>query len=876
MTLVTTKSEPDSAVDSSVSEDNVRRVPARLALPIDAILDDVVAALRRGPAVVVQAPPGAGKTTRLPLALLGAGLVGEGQLLLLEPRRIAARAAAVTMAKCRDEAVGDVVGYQVRFEKKQSARTKILVVTEGILTRRFGSDAFLDGVSVVVLDEFHERSIHTDLCLALLKELMAVRDDLKVVVMSATLDAGAVSAFLDGCPVVTSQGRPYPVTIQHSEKQKLDAQGRERFLDDVVAGALRNLLVQKDDDGGDVLVFLPGTPEIRRTQERLERDPLPGRPDVVALYGALSSAEQDRALQRTNHRRVILATNVAETSITIDGVTAVVDSGWMKAMRYDPRSDRERLELVRISQASAEQRAGRAGRTRPGRALRLWTTAEQQTLPVSHPPEIHRTELSRVLLDVALFTGKDPRAFRFFEPPPKPNLEQALAHLQLLGAIDGENKVTKKGEQIARLPVAPRAAAVMLAAAEFDVVDDAAFAVAILEDDRALQQLQPRGSQIRTDSDVQVLLEKAMNDKRLRELHQSANELIRLAPPGGRGAAHGLSPGAALKRALLAGFPDRVCRRRRPGEPDAAMVGGRGVKLAPESGVVDAPLFLALSLEGHGAAPLVRVAEAIDEELLRAVNPAAVRSVDEAVFDAGNGGFVGVRRVYFADLVLHEKSGVPVDAAAVAGALAAEFASDFARLFRPDDDALRLRQRIQFAQKVLADALPNEPWPGVDDDALKLLLPLLCVPLVQSGKKKLDDVANLPWRKILDEQLSWQQKQKLDDEVPAKLEVPTGNKITVDYGPALDEGGAPVLAVRLQELFGLLDTPRVANGRVGVVLHLLSPGYKPVQVTRDLKSFWKNTYVDVRKELKVRYPKHSWPDDPLTAPPVAKGRSQKF
>ena len=845
------------------------------ALPIDAILDDVVTALKHGPAVVVQAPPGAGKTTRLPPALLQAGVVGDGQLLLLEPRRITARAAALTMARQHGEQVGRTFGYQVRFEKKESAATRILVVTEGILTRRFGGDPFLEGVSVVVLDEFHERSVHTDLCLALLKELLAVRDDLKVVVMSATLDAGAVSRFLNDCPVVTSTGRPYPVTIRHIDKKAGDS---DRPLEDRVAGAVRNLLVAGDDDGGDVLCFLPGAPEIRRVQERLQRDPLPDPKqrgvDVVPLFGALSSSEQDRALFRapgSTARRVVLATNVAETSLTIEGVTTVIDTGLMKSVRYDPRADRERLELVKISAASAEQRAGRAGRTRPGRALRLWTLAEHQQLPQSHPPEIHRTELSRVLLDVALFTGRDPRAFAFFEPPPRAHVDQALGLLRLLGALDDDGKPTRHGQELARLPLSPRAAAVLLAAAHEDIVDDAALAMALLEDDRALSQLQPRGQAVRTDSDLQVLLERAEGDSRLREVHASAKELLRLVPSSSKASSASGAPALRLKRALLQGFPDRLCRRRRAGEADAVMVGNRGVRLASESGVVDQPLFLALSLEGQGASSLVRVAEAIPESLLSEVAPQALTTVDEAILDEERGAFAGVRRTRFADLIISEKSGVPVDDDALALGLAAAFADRFERLFRPDDDAAALRARLRFAARVM----PEEAWPAVDDDALKGLLPELCRALVSRGKRKLDDVAGLDWRKVLHELLSWTQQQLLDAEVPGKLEVPTGNRIAVDYSAAVEEGSPPVLAVRLQELFGLTDTPRVARDRVGVVLHLLSPGYKPVQVTRDLRSFWSVGYVDVKKELKARYPKHSWPDDPLRATPVAKGRPQR-
>ncbi len=851
-------------------------MPVRL--PIDDVLKDVVAALKAHPAVVVQAPPGAGKTTRLPLALKDAGLLGNGQLLLLEPRRIAARAAAHTMAKTLGQAVGQAVGYQVRFDSKESSATRILVVTEGILTRRFGSDPFLDGVSVVVLDEFHERSIHTDLCLALLKELLTVRDDLKVVVMSATLDAAAVAGFLNDCPVVTSAGRPYPVAITHAVKKPGDA---ERPLDDRLVGALRTLLAAKDDDGGDVLCFLPGTGEIRRAEERLAKETLPNCPqgvDVVPLYGALSPAEQDRALSRGTRRRIILATNVAETSLTIDGVTAVVDSGLMKHVRYDAKTDRERLELVRISQASAEQRAGRAGRTRPGRAVRLWTQGEHQSLPTSHAPEIHRAELAGVLLDVALFSGKDPRTFAFFEAPPKHHIDTGMRLLRMLHAVDDDGAVTAHGKRLAQLPTHPRTAAVLVKAAGLDVADDAALACAVLDDDRALQQLQVRGQAVRTHSDLQVLLERAGDDRRLREVHQAARDLARHA---GRFAPRGaattstasLSPARALTHALLAGFPDRVCRRRKPGEPEALMVGGRGVRLAPESGVVDAPLFLALSLEGTDKNALVRIAEAVDDADLAAAFDDAVTVVDEAVFDDARGAFVGVRRTRFGDLVIAEKEGVPVSDDGIARGLAAAFAADFARLFRPEDDALRLRTRMQFAATALADV--DEAWPAVDDDALAALLPELCATLVASGKRKIDDVVRLDWRKVLEGLMSHKQRRLLDDEIPARIVVPTGNGIAVDYDAALNDGGAPVLAVRLQELFGLLDTPRVARGRVGVVLHLLSPGYKPVQVTRDLKSFWANTYAEVKRELKVRYPKHSWPDDPLTAPPVAKGRSTR-
>jgi ATP-dependent helicase HrpB len=854
--------------------------PPRLSLPIDAVLDDVVAALRRGPAVVLQAPPGAGKTTRVPLALLDAGLVMPGQqLLLLEPRRVAARAAASTMAVSVGDGVGGTVGYQVRFDKRASAQTKILVVTEGILTRRFADDALLEGVGVVILDEFHERSVHTDLCLALVRELQHVRDDLKLIVMSATLDAGAVASYLHDCPVVTSAGRPFPVAIRHAERGSsfhhlaaMKSRDGDRPLDERVAGAIRTLMATTEpgfaDDGGDVLCFLPGAPEIERVRKRLSERALPGDADVVALFGAMSPAEQDRALLRGLRRKVILSTNVAETSLTIEGVTGVVDSGLQKTVRWDSGSDRERLELASISKASAEQRAGRAGRTRPGRALRLWSEAEHAQLLPSHAPEIHRVELSGVLLDIAVFSGEDPRRFAFFEPPPKAHLDHAVEVLQLLGALDATGRPTARGKALARLPLSPRAAAVMLAARDLDVVDDAAWAMALLEDDRALSAVMERKASTTTDSDLQEHIARAEHDRRLSELRQSVKALTGLVGAPVR-ATNDEGPGRRLKRALLAGFPDRLCRRRKAGATEALMVGGRGVKLLPESGV-DAGLFLALSLEGRGAAAGVAIAEAVDEALLKDAAPGLLSTMTEAVLDEARGAFVGVRRTRFADLIIDERDGVAVDDDAVARGLAAAFAERFGRLFAPDDATQSLLERLRFAHL----ALPDDGFPAVDDDALKGLLPDLCHELVRRGRRRLEDVAAADWRGAIAGLLDWPHQQLLDAEVPAKLTVPTGNALRVDYAPAL-QGAAPVLAVRLQECFGWLDTPRVARGRVAVVLHLLSPGYKPVQVTTDLRSFWQRGYKEVRAELRARYPKHSWPDDPLSAAPVAKGRSSR-
>ena len=838
-------------------------------MPIDEVLPDLIAALRRAPACVLQAPPGAGKTTRVPLALLDAGFTGG--ILLLEPRRVAARAAATQIAALRGEKPGGVVGYQVRFDAKTSAATRILVVTEGILTRRFRDDPLLEGTGVVLLDEFHERSIFTDLSLAFLRELLEVRDDLKVVVMSATLDAAAVAAYLGGAPVVTARGRPFPVAIEHVEQKD------DRYLDVQVAAAVRRVLRAPDDDGGDVLCFLPGAPEIRRAQERLTEAGLDV--DVVPLYGALPPDEQDRALRPGPRRRIVLATNVAETSLTLPGVTAVVDTGLVKIARHDPATGQDRLVLSKIAKDNAEQRAGRAGRVRPGRALRLWTKVEHEQMARSVEPEIRRVDLASPLLDVLAFHPGDPRAFRFFEAPPAASIERATSLLALLGAVDASTwSLTPRGRQLAALPLHPRVGAVLLEAARLDVVEEGALYAALLGERDLLLRGPGRAAAPTSDSDLahRADLFRELEDARFspalaqrldvdpraaREVKAARDDLLRAARAL-RTPRVEAAPGTRYARMLLAGFPDRVCRRRRPGEPDAVMVGGRGAKLAPESGVRDAPLFLALDVDGGPAGTsVVRVAAAIDEATLADVFPAHVRTVDAAVFDDARGAMIGARRRLFVDLVLAEKTGVAVDADAIAAGLADAFRARWAQAFSPDERTQRLIERARFAARVV----PDEEWPDVSDDGLRALVDELA-----RGRRTLDDVARADWADAILQRVPYRVRQRLDEVAPERVAVPTGNEIRVDYS-----GDAPVLAVRVQELFGLAQTPRVANGRVPLRLHLLSPGYKPVQVTEDLASFWTTTYAEVRKELRARYPKHSWPDDPWTARPTARAKPRR-
>jgi ATP-dependent helicase HrpB len=756
-------------------------------------------------------------------------------------------------------------------------------MTEGILTQRFLRDATLPGVGAVILDEFHERSIHTDLALAFLKELLQVREDLKVVVMSATLDAGAVSAFLGGCPMLDCPGRPFDVRVENL------ARPAERELPIQVAAAVRRLLGAADDDGGDVLAFLPGAPEIRKTRRYLSEHPLPGSPElqIVPLYGALPPAEQDRALARGTRRRLILATNIAETSLTVPGVTAVIDTGLCKRIQFDPRTGLDRLQLARISKQNATQRAGRAGRTAPGRVLRLWSEQEHQALPPAEDAEIRRVDLAAPLLQVLSFSAGDPHRFAFFEPPPEASLETSLALLRQVGALPAQGfALTERGRRLASLPVHPRIGAMLIRAGEQNLLPATALLAALLEERDIL--LGKEGATPPTvDSDLIWRVERFLEAERrgfpasasdlhpggLRQVAKARDQLLRLARrlfPANPAAAPGESSDAGLRRLLLAGFPDRVCRRRTRGEPDGLMVGGRGVKLSARSGVREAELFLALDADagGRGAhsAALVHLASAVTLPDLQAECAHLLRIEQGARFDSERGAVIGLRRTLFGDLPLIEQTGVRVEPAVLAGILAEEAGQRFSEVFVPDERARQLQARILLAARVL----PEQEWPEVSDQALRGWLPEVC-----RGMQRLEEIARADWAAALDRRLSAAQRSLLRKELPERWTAPSGSPHRIDYLPALQPGGSPILPVKLQEVFGLADTPRIARGRVPVLLQLLSPSQRPVQVTADLRSFWKNGYPQVRKELRARYPRHPWPEDPWTAPPTARPKKKK-
>ncbi|MCB9797003.1 MAG: ATP-dependent helicase HrpB [Alphaproteobacteria bacterium] len=810
----------------------------RAPLPIDEVLPAIVAAAREAGACVVTAPPGSGKTTRVPGALLDAGLAGEGKVLVLQPRRVAARLAARRVAWEREVPLGDEVGYQVRFDRRAGPRTRLEFLTEGLLLRRLQADPFLEEAGCVVLDELHERSLDLDLALALLAELRReVRPELRLVVMSATLDAGPVASFLGGCPSIEASGRTFPVELSYAGPTDFEAvPGR-------VVRALR-----EDTGEGHVLVFLPGVREIEDTRAALGG--LEGA-DVLPLHGRLRVEEQALALAASTRRKVVLATNIAETSVTLDGVSLVIDSGWARVPRFDLNLGLDRLERVRISQASAEQRAGRAGRTGPGRCLRLWSALEQSRLRPQEAPEVARADLGGAALQLYAW-GTTPRDFAWFEAPPEPALQRAEALLQGLGAVR-EGRITELGRTLARLPLPPRLGAVVVAGHAAGCLEDAALLAAMASEadpfDSASLGLHARMRRVREG--------RAPRRRALDQVRQVATQLERVARAElGEVDAIGLSEDEALARALLAGFPERVGLRRSAHGERVLLASGTGARLADPEHVGPSRLLLAVTVQappkGAGREPVIRLAFPVEPgwlqvERRRVLDFNAEReAVDQRV------------ELRFGALVLEvQPDPAPADPEAVARVLAEAAAADPARALGVDERASGWLARL----RLLAEQMPELELPRFED--LGVLLPELCWGKRSFAElRKLDLVAELAGR------LSWPQRQALEQHAPERWTLPTGRSVHLRYA----EGQPPVLAARIQQLFGLAETPRVAGGRVAVQVELLAPNQRPAQVTRDLASFWASTYPEVRKELRGRYPKHAWPEDPLSAAPEDRPR----
>lgn len=751
----------------------------------------------------MSAQPGAGKTTRVPPAL-----IGDGPLILLQPRRVAARAIAQRIADERGWTIGEEIGWQIRMEKRFGPQTKLLVATEGVLTARLQQDPLLSGFRTIVLDEFHERSIHADLAIALARQAWRARDDLRLVVMSATLDTGAVSRFLGDCPVVEVPGRLFPLDISYSPGASVaDAVA-------AVSGA----------GGGDVLCFLPGAFEIRRAIDEMQARGLGRGAEILPLFGALDAAEQDRVLRPAPDRsaeavalrRIIVATNVAETSITVPGVTAVVDSGLQKVARYDADRAIDSLETERITLDAADQRAGRAARTAPGAAIRLWDARDR--LRPHREPDIHRVDLSAPILDVIAW-GSDPRELDWFEPPGDDRIAAGLTLLERLGAVRG-GRLTEIGKRMQRLPLHPRLARMLVAA---DGAWNVAQACAILSERHLLP---PRTAA--TSSDLLSAIDQWAS---LPGQVRQAAEYVASAYVASA-FRRTTVPETEFRRAVLAGYPDRVAQRRSPRSPRLLLATGAGAAMAPQSGVVDGEFLVALDVQAstrpNDPDARVRLASVVDREWLE---PTSLEVVHR--FDRERGVVKAAEIERYDALTLVERP-VDADPEQRAGLLAEAWTNR-----TTGDEDVQLLRRMRFA--------------GVAVDVAAL------VRRAALNATSLDEID-------LAAALSFQERQALDRDAPVSLAVPSGRTHRLEY----EDDGSVSASVKLQELFGLADTPRIGPRKEPVRFALLSPGGRPVQTTRDLRSFWNTTYAEVRKELRGRYPKHPWPEDPWTATPTSR------
>jgi len=815
------------------------------ALPIHTHLPALRAALKEQPIVILQAPPGAGKSTVVPLELLHEPWLRGQKIMMLEPRRLAARAVAARMAAQLGEALGQTVGYRVRFESQVSPQTRLEVLTEGILTRWLQRDPGLEGIGLVIFDEFHERSLESDLALALVRQVQALlREDLRLLLMSATLEAKGLSAALGGAPVLQAEGRQYPVELHYLPK---DPEGP---LPGTVAAGISRAL---SEARGDVLAFLPGVGEIARTQAILAER----HPEVLIrpLYGDLPlEAQQAALLPDPQRRKVVLATSIAETSLTIEGIGVVVDSGFARASRFDPGSGLPRLETVRVTRDAADQRAGRAGRLGPGVAYRLWSEPTQRGLLAQRPPEILEADLTPLLLTLAAWGIREVNELSWITPPPPGAIRQAQALLQALGALEGGG-LSPRGEQMLEWPTHPRIAHLLLESRSLGLQALAADVAALLEERDPL----PRAAGADLDLRVQALRQwragqrgEAGGLKRLERLAQEWRR--RLGTDVDNRAPDPYATGLLLAQA----YPDRVAQLREGSRTRYRLSGGRGVRLSEEDPLAGSGWLVAAHLDAGNEEGRVFLAAPVHPEELKPL----AQTVEAVGWDAKAGALIARQELRLGQVLLESQPLQHLSEARRVAILLEVVRSEGLELL-PWSEALR-----QWQARVLSlrSWRPQEGWPEVSDAGLLEGLEAWLGPWLV-GISRREGFQRLDLGPILTGLLSWEQQRRLDELAPTHLEVPSGSRIRLTYSP---EGSPPVLAVKLQELFGLADTPRVNAGRTPVMLHLLSPAQRPIQITQDLRSFWQNTYPEVRKELRGRYNKHPWPEDPWSAEPTRK------
>lgn len=821
-------------------------------LPIDAILPAVHRALAHGCAVLA-APPGSGKTTIVPLALLEAPWLAGKKILILEPRRLAARAAAARMASLLGEKVGQTVGYQVRFDRQISATTRIEVLTEGILTRRLQHDADLSDTGLIIFDEFHERSLHADLALALCLDLCQLQEELRLLVMSATLDTAPLAALMGGVPIITGTGRSFEVRIEYLRQP---ATGR---ISAAAAQAVRRVLAEQC---GDVLVFLPGSGEIQEVQQQLSTEPACRDLVIAPLYGDLAPADQDRALRPDpdGRRRVILATSIAETSLTIEGITCVVDSGWSRRPRFDPGNGLSRLVTVRVSQAAAGQRAGRAGRLGPGYCLRLWTGAEQHSLVPFHPPEILETDLAALALELAQWGVSDPQALPWLDPPRSGPWQQARQLLRTLDALDDRGQLTAAGKLLAALPLHPRLGHMLLRAGRIGQTSLACDLAALLAERDPLRR-DGRPSSADLSLRLQLLeLWRAQGDAAVnrqggepalcRRIDRAARQWRQLLPGSSGRRDHG-----AIGTLLVWAYPDRLARRRPGVSGRYLLASGREALLAPGDPLAASEFLVVPQLDAGHREGRIFLAEAVDPAQLLSDHPALFVTSETICWDEDAARVTAISRLSLGAIVMAERPIRTANPEAVRQALLDGIRRRGLDCLNWDREARQLQARIECLRRLQ----PHQNWPDLSDQQLALDLGWL-EPYLQ-GLSKAEQLRQIDLALLFKAMLGWERQQQLEHDAPASFLVPSGSKIRIEY--RLDE--PPLLAVRIQELFGLDQTPAIAGGTVVLLLHLLSPARRPIQITSDLAGFWQRSYPEVKKELRGRYPKHSWPDDPARA-----------
>ena len=807
-------------------------------LPIDDILDDLGAALVARSSAVLVAPPGAGKTTRVPLALLDAPWLGpRNKILVLEPRRIAARGAAERMAKTLSECVGDTVGLRARMVSKSGPKTRIEVITEGVFTRMILDDPSLEGVGAILFDEFHERSLDADLGLALaLDTQKALREDLRILVMSATLDGARVATILDNAPVIESEGRAYPV-----ETRYLGRDANRRIEDQVVDAIGRALRAEP----GSLLVFLPGQGEIKRVEERLQSTISDNNTILAPLYGAMDVAAQDCAIEPApaGKRKVVLATTIAETSLTIEDVRVVIDSGLQRVPRFEPDAGVTRLETVRVSRASADQRRGRAGRTEPGVCYRLWDEPQTTSLRPFTEPEIRSADLTGLLLDLAEWGVTDPATLAWLDPPAPSAVTAARTELQTIGALDAEGRITPEGRRVRALPLPPRLARMVLAAQSLEAAELAAVLV-----ERGLGG---------TDTDLDHRLTNFRRDRSRR-----ADDMRRLAKGWAKAAgAHTAPDGASAASLLALAYPDRIAKARgAPGQ--YLLANGRGAHIDPADGLAREPYLVVAELQGTAAATRILAAARLSEAELVTIAADRIVDRDELTFDAAAGA-IRARRVRRLDAITLASESRPVTPSSETAVLLAQGAASAGINRLPWTKAQeQLRHRIAFLRTA-----EGEQWPDLSDAALARSAETWLAPFLERATR-LTDIDAAVLGNALDALIPWDLKRKLDAGAPTHFEAPTGNSHPIDY----DGPGAPALSIRVQELYGLKDHPAIAGGCLPLTLNLLSPAHRPIQITRDLPGFWAGSWSAVKSEMKGRYPRHLWPDDPANALPTARAK----